>query len=97
MYHKSSRGHNVDSSKIAADEDEYHAYLIISLEARTMVYFASVFWSYFIRSSYFDKNTFNVWPFRYLKLLTFSQKSLRVLTIMFREEQLLLEIYLEGT
>uniref|UniRef100_A0A1J3GZ37 Cleavage and polyadenylation specificity factor 160 kDa subunit n=1 Tax=Noccaea caerulescens TaxID=107243 RepID=A0A1J3GZ37_NOCCA len=37
VYHKSSRGHNVDSSKIAADEDEYHAYLIISLEARTMV------------------------------------------------------------
>lgn len=37
VYHKSSRGHNVDSSKMAADEDEYHAYLIISLEARTMV------------------------------------------------------------
>ncbi|XP_024011843.1 cleavage and polyadenylation specificity factor subunit 1 isoform X2 [Eutrema salsugineum] len=37
VYHKSSRGHNVDSSKMAVDEDEYHAYLIISLEARTMV------------------------------------------------------------
>ncbi|XP_010555627.1 PREDICTED: cleavage and polyadenylation specificity factor subunit 1 [Tarenaya hassleriana] len=37
VYHKSSRGHNVDSSKVAADEDEYHAYLIISLENRTMV------------------------------------------------------------
>jgi cleavage and polyadenylation specificity factor subunit 1 len=37
VYHKSSRGHNADSSKMAADEDEYHAYLIISLEARTMV------------------------------------------------------------
>ncbi|CAH2070334.1 unnamed protein product [Thlaspi arvense] len=37
VYHKSARGHNVDSSKMAADEDEYHAYLIISLEARTMV------------------------------------------------------------
>ncbi|XP_019091035.1 PREDICTED: cleavage and polyadenylation specificity factor subunit 1 isoform X2 [Camelina sativa] len=37
VYHKSSRGHSVDSSKMAADEDEYHAYLIISLEARTMV------------------------------------------------------------
>ncbi|EFH40379.1 hypothetical protein ARALYDRAFT_495232 [Arabidopsis lyrata subsp. lyrata] len=37
VYHKSSRGHNADSSKMAADEDEYHAYLIISVEARTMV------------------------------------------------------------
>ncbi|VVB08018.1 unnamed protein product [Arabis nemorensis] len=37
VYHKNSRGHNVDSSKTAADEAEYHAYLIISLEARTMV------------------------------------------------------------
>ncbi|KAA3455808.1 cleavage and polyadenylation specificity factor subunit 1 isoform X1 [Gossypium australe] len=37
VYHKSTRGHNVDSSKLADDDDEYHAYLIISLEARTMV------------------------------------------------------------
>ncbi|XP_021725141.1 cleavage and polyadenylation specificity factor subunit 1-like isoform X1 [Chenopodium quinoa] len=37
VYHKSSRSHNSDASKIAAEEDEYHAYLIISLEARTMV------------------------------------------------------------
>ncbi|KAJ0042930.1 hypothetical protein Pint_17292 [Pistacia integerrima] len=37
VYHKSSRGHNADSSKMAAYDDEYHAYLIISLEARTMV------------------------------------------------------------
>ncbi|KAK8627890.1 hypothetical protein V6N13_135487 [Hibiscus sabdariffa] len=37
VYHKSTRGHNADSSKIAAADDEYHAYLIISLEARTMV------------------------------------------------------------
>ncbi|XVF12380.1 hypothetical protein REPUB_Repub08aG0112500 [Reevesia pubescens] len=31
VYHKSTRSHNAD------DDDEYHAYLIISLEARTMV------------------------------------------------------------
>lgn len=37
MYHKSTRSHNADSSKMADDDDEYHAYLIISLEARTMV------------------------------------------------------------
>ncbi|XP_012484368.1 cleavage and polyadenylation specificity factor subunit 1 isoform X1 [Gossypium raimondii] len=37
VYHKSTRGHNADSSKLADDDDEYHAYLIISLEARTMV------------------------------------------------------------
>lgn len=37
VYHKNTRGHNADSSKMAAEEDEYHAYLIISLEARTMV------------------------------------------------------------
>ncbi|XP_024046271.1 cleavage and polyadenylation specificity factor subunit 1 isoform X3 [Citrus clementina] len=37
VYHKSSRGHNTDSSRMAAYDDEYHAYLIISLEARTMV------------------------------------------------------------
>lgn len=35
VYHKNLRS---DSSKGAADEDEYHAYLIISLENRTMVY-----------------------------------------------------------
>ncbi|XP_022891037.1 cleavage and polyadenylation specificity factor subunit 1 isoform X1 [Olea europaea var. sylvestris] len=34
VYHKNSRS---DSLKMAADEDEYHAYLIISLENRTMV------------------------------------------------------------
>ncbi|KAL3524193.1 hypothetical protein ACH5RR_017027 [Cinchona calisaya] len=37
VYHKNSRSHGVDSSKGPADDDEYHAYLIISLEARTMV------------------------------------------------------------
>lgn len=37
VYHKSSRSHSSDASKTAAEEDEYHAYLIISLEARTMV------------------------------------------------------------
>lgn len=37
VYHKSTRSHNADSSKLADDEDEYHAYLIISLESRTMV------------------------------------------------------------
>lgn len=37
VYHKNARGHNADFSKMAADENEYHAYLIISLEARTMV------------------------------------------------------------
>ncbi|KAJ4706167.1 Cleavage and polyadenylation specificity factor subunit 1 [Melia azedarach] len=37
VYHKSSRSHNADSSRMAAYDDEYHAYLIISLEARTMV------------------------------------------------------------
>ncbi|KAL9240401.1 hypothetical protein vseg_014626 [Gypsophila vaccaria] len=37
VYHKSSRNHSSDASRIAAEEDEYHAYLIISLEARTMV------------------------------------------------------------
>ncbi|CAI0403493.1 unnamed protein product, partial [Linum tenue] len=37
VYHKNSRGHNADSSKMAAFDDEYHAYLIISMEARTMV------------------------------------------------------------
>lgn len=37
MYHKSNRSQNTDFSKLADDDDEYHAYLIISLEARTMV------------------------------------------------------------
>lgn len=37
VYHKNTRSHNADSSKLADDDDEYHAYLIISLEARTMV------------------------------------------------------------
>ena len=37
VYHKNTRGHNVDSTKMAAKDDEYHAYLIISLESRTMV------------------------------------------------------------
>ncbi|KAK4766592.1 hypothetical protein SAY87_008234 [Trapa incisa] len=35
VYHKNTRG--VDSSRLGADDDEYHAYLIISLEDRTMV------------------------------------------------------------
>ncbi|PRQ26333.1 hypothetical protein RchiOBHm_Chr6g0293481 [Rosa chinensis] len=33
VYHKNACGHNVESS-----DDEYHAFLIISLEARTMKY-----------------------------------------------------------
>ncbi|PIA49934.1 hypothetical protein AQUCO_01300575v1 [Aquilegia coerulea] len=38
VYHKSARGHNKDdSSKTSFEDDEYHAYLIISLESRTMV------------------------------------------------------------
>lgn len=37
VYHKNTRGHNADSSKMSAVDDEYHAYLIISLESRTMV------------------------------------------------------------
>lgn len=37
VYHKSSRGHAADSSKTVAEDDEYHAYLIISMETRTMV------------------------------------------------------------
>ncbi|KAJ6387633.1 hypothetical protein OIU78_017361 [Salix suchowensis] len=36
VYHKNARSHSVDSLKMALD-DEYHAYLIISMEARTMV------------------------------------------------------------
>ncbi|XP_058086131.1 cleavage and polyadenylation specificity factor subunit 1 isoform X2 [Magnolia sinica] len=37
VYHKSSRGHSADPSRTVSEDDEYHAYLIISLEARTMV------------------------------------------------------------
>ncbi|KAF5200305.1 Cleavage and polyadenylation specificity factor subunit [Thalictrum thalictroides] len=38
VYHKTARGHNKDdSSKTSSEDDEYHAYLIISLESRTMV------------------------------------------------------------
>ncbi|PSR93371.1 Cleavage and polyadenylation specificity factor subunit like [Actinidia chinensis var. chinensis] len=37
VYHKNTRSHNVDSSKMSSEDDEYHAYLIISLETRTMV------------------------------------------------------------
>ncbi|XP_077245724.1 cleavage and polyadenylation specificity factor 160 [Tasmannia lanceolata] len=37
VYHKSTRGHSADSSKTVSQDDEYHAYLIISLETRTMV------------------------------------------------------------
>ncbi|WCJ36530.1 Cleavage and polyadenylation specificity factor subunit 1 [Euphorbia peplus] len=37
VYHKNARVHNADSSRIAAAADEYHAYLIISMEASTMV------------------------------------------------------------
>ncbi|KAK1285584.1 Cleavage and polyadenylation specificity factor subunit 1 [Acorus calamus] len=36
VYNKSSRGNAIDSSR-SAEDDEYHAYLIISLESRTMV------------------------------------------------------------
>ncbi|ERN13281.1 cleavage and polyadenylation specificity factor subunit 1 isoform X2 [Amborella trichopoda] len=37
VYHKNPRSHSTDSSKVAAEGDEFHAYLIISLESRTMV------------------------------------------------------------
>ncbi|CAN6480274.1 unnamed protein product [Victoria cruziana] len=37
VYHKSARSHTTDSSKAVAEDDEFHAYLIISLENRTMV------------------------------------------------------------
>ncbi|XP_043813334.1 cleavage and polyadenylation specificity factor subunit 1 isoform X3 [Manihot esculenta] len=37
VYHKTARGHSVDTSRMAAVDDEYHAYLIISMENRTMV------------------------------------------------------------
>ncbi|KAJ4955489.1 hypothetical protein NE237_012272 [Protea cynaroides] len=36
VYHKSARGLNTES-KVASEDDEYHAYLVISLESRTMV------------------------------------------------------------
>uniref|UniRef100_A0A2P2M8C1 Uncharacterized protein MANES_06G138300 n=1 Tax=Rhizophora mucronata TaxID=61149 RepID=A0A2P2M8C1_RHIMU len=36
VYHKNARSH--DSSKMATIDDEYHAYLIISLESHTMVF-----------------------------------------------------------
>ncbi|KAG9140740.1 hypothetical protein Leryth_006923 [Lithospermum erythrorhizon] len=36
VYHKSARSHIIESSK-GSDDDEYHAYLVISLESRTMV------------------------------------------------------------
>ncbi|KAK6262211.1 hypothetical protein QUC31_008027 [Theobroma cacao] len=36
VYHKSTCSRNADLSKVT-DDDEYHAYLIITLEARTMV------------------------------------------------------------
>ncbi|XP_020575290.1 cleavage and polyadenylation specificity factor subunit 1, partial [Phalaenopsis equestris] len=37
VYHKSARGHAVDALKSSKEDDEFHAYLIISLESRTMV------------------------------------------------------------
>ncbi|XP_058204748.1 cleavage and polyadenylation specificity factor subunit 1 isoform X2 [Rhododendron vialii] len=37
VYHKNTRSHSVDSAKMGLEDDEYHAYLIISLETRTMV------------------------------------------------------------
>ncbi|MCD7460770.1 hypothetical protein HAX54_044384 [Datura stramonium] len=37
VYHKNTRTHLNESSRLAEEEDEYHAYLIISLESRTMV------------------------------------------------------------
>ncbi|KAE9464951.1 hypothetical protein C3L33_03130, partial [Rhododendron williamsianum] len=37
VYHKNTRSHSVDSAKMGFEDDEYHAYLIISLETRTMV------------------------------------------------------------
>lgn len=37
VYHKSSRGHAVDALRTSKEDDEFHAYLIISLENRTMV------------------------------------------------------------
>ena len=52
---------------MAADEDEYHAYLIISLEARTMVYFASVCWLFFIRSFYYPQKYLQCLPFQVLE------------------------------
>ena len=37
VYHKNTRGHNADSTKMVTKDDEYCAYLIISPESRTMV------------------------------------------------------------
>lgn len=37
VYHKNTRSHSVDSLKTNPEDDEYHAYLIISLDTRTMV------------------------------------------------------------
>lgn len=43
VYHKNTRGSGADSSRMVPDDDEYHAYLIISLEARTMVIYRFLF------------------------------------------------------
>lgn len=37
VYHKGSSSHASESAKLVPEEDEYHAYLIISLQSRTMV------------------------------------------------------------
>ena len=37
VYHKTTRGHNADSTKMVTKDGEYRAYLIISAESRTMV------------------------------------------------------------
>ncbi|KAJ3706249.1 hypothetical protein LUZ61_009954 [Rhynchospora tenuis] len=37
VYHKNSRSHATDASKAISEDEEYHSYLIISLENRTMV------------------------------------------------------------
>ena len=37
VYHKNTRGHKADSTKMVTKDDEYCAYLIISPESRTMV------------------------------------------------------------
>lgn len=39
VYYKNSRSLSADSLKAMLEEDEYHAYLIISIESRTMVRF----------------------------------------------------------
>ncbi|KAL3531435.1 hypothetical protein ACH5RR_010757 [Cinchona calisaya] len=38
VYHKNPHSHVVDPSKAPADDDGYHAYLIVSLESRTMLF-----------------------------------------------------------